>query len=273
MKARDNPPVSVSGLVTWHCRPQRCHLLPSISRFHTAPQYAAPLIPISPSTLSSLPTPTMIHHSFHPLPFAPFPHLDQWTPPWPDVYAFSKSDARLSRPHPYSSRRRPPYPRLEPTSPRSPRTGVQPVLRTQVPPTLPICTPLLECEFIFVFIIVHCIDAALSASPSSNPGSPMSTLAPPTPAPGFLQVVCNAPLLAPKPLPYRPPAFLDSFELPDPDEDLSRPPYTRSSSKRKRTHTRDGQEDLAPSLVSKRRATETVFRGLNGLASQRRFSK
>jgi hypothetical protein len=101
----------------------------------------------------------------------------------------------------------------------------------------------------------------------------MSTVAPPTPAPEFLQVVCNAPLVAPKPLPYRPPAFLDSFELPDPDEDLSRPPYTRSSSKRKRTRTRDGQDDLVPSLVSKRRATETVFRGLNGLGSQRRFSK
>jgi hypothetical protein len=202
----------------------------------------------------------MIHYTFHPLP------LDQCSPPWPDVYAFSKSDSRLSRPHPYSSRRRPPYPRLEPTSalaPRFSRTGAQPVLRTQVPPThsafpIPMGTPVLESS---------------PMSASSNLGSPMSTLAPPTPAPGFLQVVCNAPLLAPKPLPYRPPAFLDSFELPDPDEDLSRPPYTRSSSKRKRTHTRDSQDDLAPSLVSKRRATETVFRGLNGLDSQRRFSK
>src|SRR6266702_1200638 len=122
--------------------------------------------------------------------------------------------------------------------------------------------------------MVQRVYAALSASPmstSSNPGSPMATAAPPTPAPEFLQVVCNAPLLAPKPLPYRPPAFLDSFELPDPDEDLSRPPYTRSSSKRKRTRTRDGQHES--SLVSKRRATESVFRGLNGLGSQRRFSK
>lgn len=98
----------------------------------------------------------------------------------------------------------------------------------------------------------------------------MSTAAPLTPAPEFLHVVCNAPLLAPKPLPYRPPAFLDSFELPDPDEDLSHPPYTRSSSKRKRA--RDGQDGLAPSS-SKRRATETVFRGLNGPRSHRRFSK
>ena len=100
----------------------------------------------------------------------------------------------------------------------------------------------------------------------------MSTTAPLTPAPEFLHVVCNAPLLAPKPLPYRPPAFLDNFELPDPDEDLSHPPYTRTSSKRKRA--RDVQDDpAASSFVSKRRATETVFRGLNGLRSQRRFSK
>ncbi|KAI0273791.1 hypothetical protein BC834DRAFT_840586 [Gloeopeniophorella convolvens] len=114
---------------------------------------------------------------------------------------------------------------------------------------------------------------ALEPSPisPSDPGSPMSTAAPPTPAPEFLHVVCNAPLLAPKPLPYRPPAFLDSFELPDPDEDLSHPPYIRSSPKRKRS--RDGQDDPATSYVSKRRATETVFRGLNGLQSQRRFSK
>jgi hypothetical protein len=211
----------------------------------------------------------MMHHTFQPLPlaqFAPFAHLDQWAPSWPDVYVFSKSDSRLSRPHPYSSRRRPPYPRLEPTSGLSlwsPRTGVQPVLRTQVPPMLsalpiPVATPAFELS---------------PLSTSSNLGSPMSTAAPPTHAPEFLQVVCNAPLLAPKPLPYRPPAFLDSFELPDPDEDLSRPPYTRSSSKRKRTRTRDGQDDLAPSLASKRRATESVFRGLNGLGSQRRCSK
>jgi hypothetical protein len=229
----------------------------------------------------------MMHHTFQPLPlaqFAPFAHLDQWAPSWPDIYAFSKSDSRLSRPHPYSSRRRPPYPRLEPTSGLSlwsPRTGVQPVLRTQVPPMLsalpiPIATLALEREFASFLVNFTVYLRSLSASPlstSSNLGSPMSTAAPPTPAPEFLQVVCNAPLLAPKPLPYRPPAFLDSFELPDPDEDLSRPPYTRSSSKRKRTRTRDGQDDLAPSLVSKRRATESVFRGLNGLGSQRRFSK
>ncbi|KAH9997494.1 hypothetical protein BJV77DRAFT_1065119 [Russula vinacea] len=91
----------------------------------------------------------------------------------------------------------------------------------------------------------------------SDPGSPMSTAAPPTPAPEFLHVVCNAPLLAPKPLPYRPPAFLDNFELPDPDEDLSHPPYTRSSSKRKRTQ--DGQDDLAATSFSKRRASGTPW--------------
>ncbi len=101
----------------------------------------------------------MMHHTFQSLPlapFAPFSHLDQWAPSWPDVYAFSKSDSRLSRPHPYSTRRRPPYPRLEATSglsPRSPRTGAPPVLRTQVPPMLsalpiPMATLGLERELV-----------------------------------------------------------------------------------------------------------------------------
>ncbi|KAH9180318.1 hypothetical protein EDB89DRAFT_2062053 [Lactarius sanguifluus] len=206
------------------------------------------------------------HHTFLPLPiaapFASFSHLDQWTPSWPDVYVFSKSDSRLSRPHPYSSRRRPPYPRLEPTSglsPRSPRTGAQPVLRTQVPPMLsalpiPVATPGLE------------------PSPSSNPGSPMSTAAPPTPAPEFLQVVCNAPLLAPKPLPYRPPAFLDSFELPDPDEDLSRPPL-HAIEFQEEAYTYTGRDRTTLLWFQSAAPQSTVFRGLNGLGSHRRFSK
>ena len=33
-------------------------------------------------------------------------------------------------------------------------------------------------------------------------------------------------------LPYRPTAFLDSFELPDPDDDLPHPPYTQSSKRK-----------------------------------------
>ncbi|KAF9458651.1 hypothetical protein BDZ94DRAFT_1301076 [Collybia nuda] len=44
---------------------------------------------------------------------------------------------------------------------------------------------------------------------------------------------CNAPLVAPIPLPYHSPTFLQ-FELPDLDQDLSHPPYTRRASKRKR---------------------------------------
>ncbi|KAJ6606521.1 hypothetical protein DFH09DRAFT_1299754 [Mycena vulgaris] len=46
-----------------------------------------------------------------------------------------------------------------------------------------------------------------------------------TPPPRTTHVVCNAPLVAPIPLPYHSPTFLQ-FELPDLDEDLSYPPYT-----------------------------------------------
>ena len=174
MKARDNPPVSVCVWCGNLALPPATLSSPSIhlpishrpssaspSIYHNIPEYAAPLIPISPPHCPRfrlfllLQSPTMMHHTFQPLPLAPFAHLDQWSPPWPDVYAFSKSDSRLSRPHPYSSRRRPPYPRLESTSglsPRSHRTESQPVLRTQVPPILsalpiPMATPALEREF------------------------------------------------------------------------------------------------------------------------------
>jgi hypothetical protein len=226
----------------------------------------------------------MMHHQ--PL---PFPLFGQYPPSWPDIYSFAKPDSwptYSSYPYPSPSRRRP-HSLLEHTSSsttsksHSPRTKGRP-LRAQVPPALsalpalpiPFPMPALERESPFVrFGLVFYLRSVLAPSISPlDPGSPMSTTAPLTPAPEFLHVVCNAPLLAPKPLPYRPPAFLDSFELPDPDEDLSHPPYTRTSSKRKRG--RDAQDDGAPSsFVSKRRATETVFRGLNGLRSQRRFSK
>ncbi|KAJ7197181.1 hypothetical protein GGX14DRAFT_471732 [Mycena pura] len=60
-----------------------------------------------------------------------------------------------------------------------------------------------------------------------------------TPPPRPTHVVCNAPLVAPIPLPYHSPRFLQFELLPDIDEDLSRPPYTTRSRtaalKRKRT--------------------------------------
>ncbi|KAF8910787.1 hypothetical protein CPB85DRAFT_1304635 [Mucidula mucida] len=39
-------------------------------------------------------------------------------------------------------------------------------------------------------------------------------------------VVCTAPLVAPKPLPYHSPTFLQFTHLPELDQDLSHPPYT-----------------------------------------------
>ncbi|KIL00669.1 hypothetical protein PAXRUDRAFT_8055 [Paxillus rubicundulus Ve08.2h10] len=54
-----------------------------------------------------------------------------------------------------------------------------------------------------------------------------------SPIPDTIRVVCDVPLLAPRPLPYHSPTFLQ-FDLPDTDEDLSHPPYTHRPSKRKR---------------------------------------
>lgn len=278
------------------CRPQRCHPLPFPYHPHIIiiADYAAPLIPVQLPFLPSLSLPIMMYHSSHPLPSP----LGQWGPSWLDLSAFAKQPDPSwfdypSNPHP--SRRRS-YPRHEQTKvagqstsrslyPHSSRSRAHPhPLRVQMAPVLsalpplPISLPIPGLEREYCGVLVYtCPDlhfpgfSASTVSPS-DPGSPMSTAAPLTPAPEFLHVVCNAPLLAPKPLPYRPPAFIDNFELPDPDEDLSHPPYTRSSSKRKRAQ--DGQDDLATtSSVSKRRVTETVLRGLNGIASHRRYSK
>ncbi|KAI0094001.1 hypothetical protein BDY19DRAFT_290517 [Irpex rosettiformis] len=64
----------------------------------------------------------------------------------------------------------------------------------------------------------------------------------PSPDPQFVHVVCNAPLLAPKPLPYHSPTFLQ-FDLPDDDEDLSHPPYVSRPHKRKRVVEDDDDDD------------------------------
>jgi len=84
----------------------------------------------------------------------------------------------------------------------------------------------------------------------------------PTPPPGPTHVVCNAPLVAPVPLPYHSPTFLQ-YDLPDDDEDLSHPPYTRRPHKRKRaadedadetrTHANGGADGMAP-VPAKRRS-------------------
>ncbi len=55
----------------------------------------------------------------------------------------------------------------------------------------------------------------------------------PSPVPEVAEVICNAPLVAPIPLPYHSPTFL-LYDLPDEDEDLSHPPYTHRPHKRKR---------------------------------------
>ncbi|KAJ3982750.1 hypothetical protein F5890DRAFT_321467 [Lentinula detonsa] len=73
------------------------------------------------------------------------------------------------------------------------------------------------------------------SSPSDNGSSTSSELSfTPPPQPQSLHVICNAPLIAPKPLPYHSPTFLKFELLPDLDEDLSHPPYTQRPSKRKR---------------------------------------
>ncbi|KAF8136094.1 hypothetical protein EV363DRAFT_720197 [Boletus edulis] len=76
-----------------------------------------------------------------------------------------------------------------------------------------------------------------------SPSDSCSSLPSPSPSPDTIHVVCNVPLIAPRPLPYHSPTFLQ-FDLPDTDEDLSHPPYTHRPSKRKRDN--NDNDDPAP---------------------------
>ncbi|KAH7889907.1 hypothetical protein F5I97DRAFT_1784217, partial [Phlebopus sp. FC_14] len=81
-------------------------------------------------------------------------------------------------------------------------------------------------------------------SPSDTCSSISTDMTPPD----TIRVVCDLPVLAPRPLPYHSPTFLH-FDLPDTDEDLSHPPYTHRPHRRKRPSQPDA--DCPP---SKRRA-------------------
>lgn len=74
-----------------------------------------------------------------------------------------------------------------------------------------------------------------------------------------LNVVCNVPIVVPKPRPYRSLANLQfQFELPSEDQDLSHPPYCtpRSVSKRKRSDDDDDAHDGLSSTSSSDRASK-----------------
>lgn len=85
-----------------------------------------------------------------------------------------------------------------------------------------------------------------------------------------MHVVCTAPLVAPKPLPYHSPTFLQ-FDLPDDDEDLSHPPYVSRPHKRKRAPSPSSSadsddnaddDDAGPRrVVMRRRAADDRGRG------------
>jgi hypothetical protein len=100
------------------------------------------------------------------------------------------------------------------------------------------------------------LDLELPSSPSDTCSSAYSDLSP-SPSPS-IHVVCDIPVVAPRPLPYHSPTFLQ-FDLPDIDEDLSRPPYTRGPAKRKRESE---EEDLDEHSRAKRHAVSPARKPL-----------
>ncbi|OCH87430.1 hypothetical protein OBBRIDRAFT_157726 [Obba rivulosa] len=91
---------------------------------------------------------------------------------------------------------------------------------------------------------------ASSSTPSDTSSVSRDTESPPVPE--CVQVVCNAPLVAPVPLPYHSPTFLQ-FDLPDDDEDLSHPPYVGRPHKRKREEADEDEAENVAQLPAKRR--------------------
>ncbi|RPD66006.1 hypothetical protein L226DRAFT_566488 [Lentinus tigrinus ALCF2SS1-7] len=83
-------------------------------------------------------------------------------------------------------------------------------------------------------------DAAGYSLARSDTSSAVSRDSDLSPSPEVAEVVCNAPLVAPIPLPYHSPTFL-LYDLPDDDEDLSHPPYTHRPHKRKRARDEDDE--------------------------------
>ncbi|KAJ7470299.1 hypothetical protein FB451DRAFT_1399924 [Mycena latifolia] len=99
----------------------------------------------------------------------------------------------------------------------------------------------------------------LPPSPTDTCASFASSSTAGTPPPRTTHVVCNAPLVAPIPLPYHSPTFLQ-FELPDIDEDLSHPPYTRrAATAMKRKRTTDREDDSG--RHQKRRLSAPAYPG------------
>jgi hypothetical protein len=127
-----------------------------------------------------------------------------------------------------------------------------PNFASRLGPLPPMCLP----EFIRMSqrqsLTAHVTYRGLDPASSSGSCSSVSIQTPPSAQ--FIEVVCDVPLVVPKPRPFRRISPID-FELPSEDQDLSHPPYTtRSSSKRKRS-----QDDETVSNRAKRRSESQSF--------------
>lgn len=91
---------------------------------------------------------------------------------------------------------------------------------------------------------------AVPPSPTDSCASSALAATPPPVANTHLDavhVVCAVPLLAPRPLPFHSPRFLQFDDLPDQSEDLSHPPYVSRPSKRKHTDDAAREDAHGPS--------------------------
>lgn len=64
-------------------------------------------------------------------------------------------------------------------------------------------------------------------------------------------IVCDVPLLAPKPLPYHPPRFLQFDDMPPPDADLSQPPFSKKRARSNEDYHMDAPAQKRVALAGK----------------------
>jgi hypothetical protein len=131
------------------------------------------------------------------------------------------------------------------------------------PRTMDQLPPLTQASTYNIFNFRSSVDRPLQGiSPSPSESSLMSEDG--SPSPQHLNVVCNVPIVVPKPRPYRSLANLQfQFDLPSEDEDLSHPPYCtpRSVAKRKRSDEDDDADDGFHSTADRSSKKRRAFSG------------
>jgi hypothetical protein len=182
---------------------------------------------------------------FYQAPLAPAAGYPYWASDAPSYGSQLAGPSTLYLPVPHTFTFTMPYPSTQvrrptwaPEPPHNFTLGTNSAPQAQLQqkvPTRPCLSPLL---------IEELPEFKFPPSPTDTCSSRSSALTPPPPSMASRvepRVVCAVPLVAPRPLPYHSPRFLQFDDLPDMSEDLSHPPYVQ---RQKRKREDDDELDL-----------------------------